>query len=181
MAPVTARKTARTPRLKRPTARESATRPGHSGLERFRKFLEGGKPGLNSHVVLLGLETFDSVELLRSIARGLPYRAFERLIANTTLSSDDALRLINIPQRTLTRRRHEGRFHEDESDRLVRASRIFGRALSLFEGDHDAAKRWLSEPQRALGGEIPMGLARTEVGALEVERLIGRLEYGVFT
>jgi putative toxin-antitoxin system antitoxin component (TIGR02293 family) len=63
----------------------------------------------------------------------------------------------------------------------VAHSRIFGRALSLFEGDHDAAKRWLSEPQRALGGEIPMGLARTDVGALEVERLIGRLEYGVFT
>jgi putative toxin-antitoxin system antitoxin component (TIGR02293 family) len=180
MAQVTARKTATAPRLKRPMARKSATRAGPSGLDRFRKFLEGGTPGLNSHVVLLGLETFDSVQLLRSIERGLPYRAFERLIANTTLSSDDALLLINIPQRTLTRRKHRGRFYEDESDRLVRASRIFGRALSLFEGDHDAAKRWLSEPQRALGGEIPLGLARTEVGALEVERLIGRLEYGVF-
>jgi putative toxin-antitoxin system antitoxin component (TIGR02293 family) len=131
--------------------------------------------------VLLGLETFDSPQLLRSVAKGLPYRAFERLVANTTLSSDEAIVLLNIPQRTLTRRKHEGRFHEDESDRLVRASRIFGRALSLFEGDHDAAKRWLSEPQRALGGGIPLALARTEVGALEVERLIGRLEHGVFS
>lgn len=95
-------------------------------------------------------------------------------------ASDDALVLVNIPSRTLTRRKREGRFHEDESDRLVRASRLFGRALSLFEGNRDAAKHWLSAPQRALGGAVPFVLARTEVGALEVERLMGRLEHGVF-
>jgi putative toxin-antitoxin system antitoxin component (TIGR02293 family) len=138
-------------------------------------------PGVNSYVVLLGLETFDSVRLLRSVERGLPYRAFERLVANTSLSSDAALVLVNIPQRTLTRRKREGRFHQDESDRLVRASRIFAHALSLFEGDRDAAKHWLSAPQKALGGAVPLLLARTELGALEVERLIGRLEHGVFT
>lgn len=151
-----------------------------SGLDRFRAFLQGGSPGPNSHVVLLGIETFDSPQLLRSVARGLPFGAFERLVANTSFSNDDALVLVNIPARTLTRRKREGRFHEDESDRLVRASRIFARALSLFEGDRDAAKHWLSTPQRALGGEVPFVLARTEVGALEIERLIGRLEHGVF-
>jgi putative toxin-antitoxin system antitoxin component (TIGR02293 family) len=132
-------------------------------------------------VVLLGLHTFESPQLLRSVERGLPYRTFERLVDNTTIPSDDALVLVGIPQRTLTRRKREGRFHQDESDRLVRASRIFGRALSLFEGDRDAARGWLSEPQKGLGGGVPLALARTELGALEVERLIGRLEHGVFT
>lgn len=160
---------------------KTSAAPIGAGLERFRKFLEAGSAGPNTHVVLLGLETFESPQLLRSVERGLPYRTFERFVNNTTIPSDDALVLVNIPQRTLTRRKHEGRFHQDESDRLVRASRIFGRALSLFEGDRDAARRWLSEPQKGLGGEVPLALARTEVGALEVERLIGRLEHGVFT
>lgn len=180
MAQPETRKVVRTQRVKR-AAKPAAARPKGSGLERFRTFLEAGSPGPNSHVVLLGLETFDSPQLLRSVEHGLPYSAFERLVANTSLPSDDALVLVNIPQRTLTRRKREGRFHQDESDRLVRASRIFARALSLFEGDRDAAKRWLSEPQKALGGGVPLVLARTEVGALEVERLIGRLEHGVFT
>ncbi len=179
MAQVETRKTGR-PRKARRTARRSAGQPIPSGLDRFRTFLRTGGQGPNSHVVLLGIETFDSPQLLRSVERGLPYSAFERLVANTSFASDDALVLVNIPSRTLTRRKREGRFHEDESDRLVRASRIFGRALSLFEGDRDAAKHWLSAPQRALGGEVPFVLARTEVGALEVERLIGRLEHGVF-
>jgi len=159
----------------------SAAKLKGSGWERFRNFLKTGSLGANSYVVLLGLETFDSPQLLRSVQRGLPYSAFERLVANTSLPSDDALLLVNIPQRTLTRRKREGRFHQDESDRLVRASRIFARTLRLFEGDREAAKHWLSEPQRALGGEVPLVMARTEVGALEVERLIGRLEHGVFT
>ena len=36
-------------------------------------------------------------------------------------------------------------------------------------------------PQRALGGAIPLDIAKTEVGAREVEQIIGRLEQGVFT
>ena len=163
------------------TAGPSAAKPKGSGWERVRTFLEACGPGANNYVVLLGLETFDSRQLRRSVERGLPYSTFERLVANTTLPSDDALVLVNIPQRTLTRRKREGRFRQDESDRLMRASRIFARALSLFEGDRNAAKQWLSAPQKALGNESPLTLARMEVGALEVERLIGRLEHGVFT
>jgi putative toxin-antitoxin system antitoxin component (TIGR02293 family) len=136
---------------------------------------------MNSYVLLLGLDVVDTRQLLRSVERGLPYAAFERLVANTALAADDALVLVNIPRRTLTRRKREGRFREDESDRLLRASRVIARALGLFDGDRDAATHWLSQPQRALGGEAPLVVARTEVGALEVERLIGRLEHGVFT
>jgi putative toxin-antitoxin system antitoxin component (TIGR02293 family) len=69
----------------------------------------------------------------------------------------------------------------DESDRLLRVSRVFARAIELFEGDDRAARHWLSTPQRALGGAVPLTLAKTKVGAREVERLVGRLEHGVFS
>lgn len=84
--------------------------------------------------------------------------------------------LAQIPPRTLARRKEEGRLDPDESDRLLRASRVFGRALALFEGDVDAARTWLSAEQPALGGMAPLELATTDVGAREVENLIGRLE-----
>jgi putative toxin-antitoxin system antitoxin component (TIGR02293 family) len=60
----------------------------------------------------------------------------------------------------------------------VRFARVFGRALELFEGATDAARAWLSAPQRALGGATPLALAATDVGASEVLNLIGRLEHG---
>jgi putative toxin-antitoxin system antitoxin component (TIGR02293 family) len=62
----------------------------------------------------------------------------------------------------------------------VRASRLFGRALTLFEGDADAAREWLGAKAPALGGQAPLAAAQTEAGAREVENLIGKLEHGVF-
>lgn len=67
-----------------------------------------------------------------------------------------------------------------ESDRLVRLARLFAAAEALHEGNTDAARRWMESPKTALGGVTPLAYARTEVGAREVENLIGRLEHGVF-
>ena len=63
----------------------------------------------------------------------------------------------------MTRRKRERRLHADESDRLLRASRMFGKALALFEGDRDAANEWLATAQPALGGTAPLDLASSEV------------------
>ena len=150
-------------------------------LDRFRQQLRAGQPGPHAYVVLLGLDTFDAPSLLRAVHRGIPYRAFDRFQRNTSLTVNRLVGLINIPRRTLTRRKAGGRFLSDESDRLLRAARLFGKALQLFEGDRDAAVEWLTAAQPALGGSIPLDLARSELGAREVERLVGRLEHGVFS
>jgi putative toxin-antitoxin system antitoxin component (TIGR02293 family) len=79
------------------------------------------------------------------------------------------------------RRKASGRLQPDESERLLRISSVFERALELFEGDVQRARRWLSTPSKELDGTSPLDFARTEIGAREVEDLIGRLEHGVFT
>ena len=150
-------------------------------LDRFRLYLRRGAPGPHAYVILLGLETFDAPALLRAVKKGLSYHAFERFRRNTSLSFEHAITLIDMRRRTMTRRKREGRFLPDESDRLLRASRLFARTLELFEGDRDTATEWLRTAQPALAGAAPLDLAKTEVGALEVERLVGRLEHGVFS
>jgi putative toxin-antitoxin system antitoxin component (TIGR02293 family) len=123
----------------------------------------------------------DLTRLLREVERGLPFRAYDRLARNLGMANDRLLRSVDIARRTLLRRRTEGRFAPDESDRLLRIARVFGAALSLFEGDREAALEWLDEPQLAFGGAIPLDIARTEIGAREVEDLAYRLEQGVFS
>ncbi len=150
-------------------------------LDRFRQYLRRGAPGPHAYVILLGLDTFDGPDLLRSMRKGLSYRTFERFRRNTSLSFERVADLIDIPRRTMTRRKREGRFLPDESDRLLRASRLFAKTLELFAGDRNAATEWLTTAQPALGGSVPLDLAKSEVGAREVERLVGRLEHGVFS
>ena len=79
-------------------------------VARFHDFLQHGSPGPHSYAVLLGLEAFDAPELLRSITRGFPYRTLERFQRNTSLPLDRITDLVDIPRRTLTRRKGEGRF-----------------------------------------------------------------------
>jgi putative toxin-antitoxin system antitoxin component (TIGR02293 family) len=162
-----------------PAPREQTEAPARD-VARFHGFLEHGSPGPHAYAVLLGLDAFDAPHLLRSITRGFPYRTLERFQRNTSLPLDRITELVDIPRRTLTRRKGEGRFLPEESDRLLSASRLFALALALFEGDRDAAADWLTRPQPALGGAIPIDLARTALGTREVEALIGRLEHGVF-
>ncbi len=150
-------------------------------VEDYRKKIRSGRPGAYYYVKLLGLESDDPLKLVVRVQKGLSFSALERFQKNTALSTKDLAQVVQIRVRTLIRRKEQGRLQPDESDRLVRASRIFGRALELFEGDIEAARRWLSTPQRAFGGHRPIVVAATDVGAREVDNLIGRLEHGIPT
>ena len=63
---------------------------------------------------------------------------------------------------------------------MVRFARLLGKAVGVLESEENA-RQWLSSPQFGLGGAIPLEYARTEVGAREVENLLGRIEYGVYS
>ena len=89
--------------------------------------------------------------------------------------------MVELPARTLARRKASGKLTKPESERLLRLSLVFEKTVNLFEGDADAARTWLSRSNKALGGETPLSAVETELGAREVEDVIGRLEHGVFT
>jgi putative toxin-antitoxin system antitoxin component (TIGR02293 family) len=150
-------------------------------VEEYRKRIRSGRPGAYYYVRLLGLEPDDPLKLVARVQRGLPFGSVERFLRNTALSIIELAQVVQIPVRTLMRRKAQRRLQPDESDRLLRASRIFGRALELFEGDIAAARRWLSTPLPAFGGARPIRVASTDVGAREVDNLIGRLEHGIPT
>jgi putative toxin-antitoxin system antitoxin component (TIGR02293 family) len=153
-----------------------------SDLSRFWEEIESGGWGSgHPYLLLLGLDPVDTPRLVEWVEEGFSFGELERLRRNMGLSREEISELVQIRPRTLDRRKREGRLHPEESDRLLRASRVFGRAIALFEGDVEGALRWLSSSQRALGGAVPLEMARTEIGAREVEGLIGRLEHGVFS
>ncbi|MEI7768051.1 MAG: antitoxin Xre/MbcA/ParS toxin-binding domain-containing protein [Phycisphaerae bacterium] len=129
---------------------------------------------------MLGMSADDTLEIVRQVQAGFPFQRLARFQKASALPWETMARFVAIPQRTLTRRQSSGRLAPDESDRVWRASRIFDLAVALCEGDTSAARQWLLTPQVGLGGALPLEFAATEVGAREVENLIGRLEHGVF-
>lgn len=150
-------------------------------LELFREHLSSGASGPYAYVVLLGLRAFDLARVLKIVEQGLSFNALERLHRNVGLSFEELGDLVQISRRTLARRKQEGKFLPEESDRLLRAARLFAKALELFEGNSEESLKWLMTPQAALGRAVPLAFARTEVGAREVVTLIDRLQQGVFS
>ena len=97
------------------------------------------------------------------------------------LGSTALSRKLRIPQRTLTRRlSHRSRLTAAESDRTVRLARVYASAVEMI-GDEHKAVEWLQTPNRALGGERPLEKLDTDIGAREVEDILGRIAYGVYS
>ena len=119
-----------------------------------------------------------STELRERIKRGLPYRSLESVRERLRLSVPEAATVLHMPARTLARRRQARRLDRDESDRLYRIARVAAQAFAVFGGE-DKAAAWLGRPNRALNGEVPIQLLDTDVGARQVEDILGRIEHGV--
>jgi putative toxin-antitoxin system antitoxin component (TIGR02293 family) len=119
-----------------------------------------------------------STELRRRIKQGLPYRSLESVRERLRLSVSEAAGVLHMPARTLARRRQARRLDPDESDRLYRVARVAAHAVWVF-GAEDKAARWLGRPNRALNGELPIRLLDTDVGARQVEDILGRIEHGI--
>jgi putative toxin-antitoxin system antitoxin component (TIGR02293 family) len=132
-------------------------------------------------LTILGLRARSTLELLEKVERGFSYATFVRLQRAIDVPAQELADFVQIPARTLLRRKETGRLRSDESDRVLRVSRLLERAIELFEGNAEAARNWLASPAKALAGHTPLDFARTEAGAREVESLIGRLEHGVNT
>ncbi|MCD4699503.1 MAG: DUF2384 domain-containing protein [Phycisphaerae bacterium] len=134
-----------------------------------------------SYALRIGVRAGDTLALIKKIQAGFSYQAFEALQCELDVSSRELAEVVQIPPRTLTRRKASGRLQPDESERVLRVSRLYDRAFGLFEGDTEAARRWLSTHRKALGGCTPLEFMRSEIGAREVENLIGRLEHGIYS
>ena len=118
-----------------------------------------------------------SVIALRQIAAGLSAR-LAREAEGQGLTRDD-VRMI-IPDRTRDRRIASNEpLKLDEADGIARLLRVVTMARRMF-GDDALADEWLRSANPAVDGDIPIRLARCDLGGREVEAVPGRIEHGVF-
>jgi putative toxin-antitoxin system antitoxin component (TIGR02293 family) len=119
-------------------------------------------------------------ELIRKIQKGLRFSELETLQNSIDLPFEQLAAKLAISRSTLQRRKATGRLSPDESDKVIRYSRLVQQAADFFS-DIGKARAWLKHPQYGLGGAVPLDYARTEAGAREVENLLGRMKYGVYS
>lgn len=133
---------------------------------------------LGGRKVFKGQAPPTATELRGRVRTGLPYQSLESIRERLKLSLPEAAIVLRVPLRTLARRRDEQRLDADESDRLYRLARIAGQAVAVL-GTNEKAVTWLRRPNRSLNGEVPLALLDTDLGARQIEEVLGRIEHGV--
>ncbi len=127
----------------------------------------------------LGLNPAPS-ELIKAVKAGIDARVFVDLARRLGVSEASLAEVAGIAPSTLTRRKRSGTLAPDESEHVLRLAALLERAADVFE-DEAAAADWLRAPNLALGDVAPLAMADTELGAREVDDLLGRIEYGVYS
>jgi putative toxin-antitoxin system antitoxin component (TIGR02293 family) len=129
---------------------------------------------------IMHLRVTNLAELRDAVRRGLPFSALVALIKQLEISPQHVTAVFGIPPRTVARRKEARHLNPQESDRLYRVARVVSQAVEVF-GSIDKARVWLKTPNRALGCEMPLDLLDTEIGARQVEEVLLRLNYGIFS
>jgi|FLYL01.1.fsa_nt_gi putative toxin-antitoxin system antitoxin component (TIGR02293 family) len=129
---------------------------------------------------VLGLTTSSTQGLIHAVKEGLPVRTFTLLAAMLGISEAALAGVTGISSSTLTRRKRSGQLTPEESEHVLRIARLLDLAIQVFE-DADSAADWLRSDNPSLGGQAPLAYADTEIGAREVENLLGRIAYGVYS
>ena len=124
---------------------------------------------------------FTTAKLVEVLQAGLPFQELQDLQTRLAVPAEKLAPMLGISKATFHRRKGDAsKLPPAVSDRVVRYARLLGQAYKVFE-DRETAKQWLNAPQFGLGGAVPLDYARTEIGAREVENLLGRIEYGVYS
>jgi putative toxin-antitoxin system antitoxin component (TIGR02293 family) len=119
--------------------------------------------------------------LAELVREGLPVRALFQLAEQMNLRQTEISEKIGIPYRTLTRRlAQHSRLTAAESDRTVRLAQVYSTAVETL-GSGEKAAAWLKTPNRALRGGRPLDQLDTDPGVREVEDILGRISYGVYS
>jgi putative toxin-antitoxin system antitoxin component (TIGR02293 family) len=126
------------------------------------------------------VERFTPSRMVRELKQGISFDELEQLRRSLDLPLERLVPMLGISKATLHRRKLSGRLDGAESDRVVRFARLLGKAIEVLESP-ESARAWLGSPQIGLGGEVPLEFAETELGAREVDDLLGRIEEGVYS
>ncbi len=122
----------------------------------------------------------EAVYMIDKVRDGLAFAEFHAMQEMLGVTEERLGAWLGMSRATLHRRKKLGTLDRAESDRLVRYARLMSHAIAAL-GGIDGARSWMVSPAFAFNGECPLDYADTEIGAREVDALLGRLEHGVFS
>jgi len=111
------------------------------------------------------------------IRRGVPIRAWAFVASLVGMGKHELAQTLKLNPRTLQRRTT---LHNEEGEKILRVFRVHMEATEMCRGEPSEAQQWMNTPASALGGNRPIDLLDTDVGAQQVLNVIRAVNWGVY-
>ena len=121
-----------------------------------------------------------SLEFYGAVRRGVPKLSVDSLAQVMNIPMTKMAILLNLSYKTLTRKNKVDLLDTPVSSHAFEIADTIAKGLGVFE-DEDRLNRWLTKENRALNGAKPYDLLDTSTGIKLVNRILGRIEEGVYS
>ena len=126
---------------------------------------------------VLGIEVKSERDLEKVILNGLPCSAIAKIVERIYPGQTDKYYQL-VPRSTLVRRQKEGSpLSVEESQKAERVARVFSFAVEVW-GDEAKAREFMTKSHPMLDNRTPFEASLNELGARQVEQILGRLMFG---
>lgn len=119
-------------------------------------------------------------EYVKIANKGIKKQSVTRLAELMDIPMKDIAVLLNISYKTLGRKKETDTLDSISSSISIEIAEAISKGLSVFE-DPGKLSRWLQKANRALQGEKPIDLLNTPTGIKIINKLLGRIEEGIYT
>lgn len=120
-------------------------------------------------------------DLLTIGLEGIPKSSIDELAVKLGISRKSlAEDVFDLSVKTFERKNPTDRLDKRTSSHALEIAKLLQHAYALFE-DEEKVKRWLNKENRALNGQKPVRLLGTLTGLTMVDKILIRIEEGVYT
>lgn len=127
---------------------------------------------------VLGIEVMSDRDLEKIILDGLPSESIYKIVDRIYPGETDKHYQL-VPRSTLVRRQKEGSpLSVEESQKAERVARVFSFAVEVW-GDEKGAREFMKKSHPMLDNRTPFEASLNELGARQVEQILGRLMFGI--
>lgn len=151
-------------------------RDGEALTDKRKAFVIGSKSEITFEI--LAKNAIAAPKAIAFIDESLPASVIRQAVDYLDIQQGDLLRLLGIAPSSFHRKlAADGKLSHADGERVFRLAEVTRLSTEVF-GDAASASDWLQRDNAALGGQPPLAMFTTDIGAREVRRVLNVINYG---
>lgn len=149
--------------------------------EKYTQAKSSDLVGLLGGKGLITMEIKSGFDLINLSNAGLKKASLDALIGHLGMSRKSFTEnILNISVKTMERKKSDDLLDKRTSSYIIEVAKVVEHAFEVFESE-EKVQHWLNTPNKALNQMRPINLFEMPTGLNMVNRILGRIEEGVYS